>query len=320
MKNITKFQEPAKKLAWQHNDPLLQDPLTFVSNWLHYRKDTFDKNWKEFKGKRSYEKLQNNAQTVLLSDTTATEDREPYYRPITHDIVLHEERPLKTEGGDNDYVHENTHGIFRFFQNTPISKKVKQILNGQITNKAAKDVYPVLMEIRFRHKMDPNHTFTVEDILQLKEEVNSHSDTVQTKFINQFQSKEGLQKLADLFNLIADSGQKQTGSVSSAQQGTKLLTPHKDYLGIPYKQDGDYDYFSAHPENMPAKPEEHWTSRNPVTGQLLKSENHPTFNLLLNGEQEAGMQIYRGLNGELYSYPKEQQVPLYLKKYNYGNR
>jgi hypothetical protein len=69
---------------------------------------------------------------------------------------------------------------------------------------------------------------------------------------------------------------------------------------------------------MPTNPEEHWTSRNPITGRLLKSVIHPTFNLLLNGEKEAGMQIYRGLNGELYSYPKEQQVPLYLKKYNYG--
>lgn len=107
------------------------------------------------------------------------------------------------------------------------------------------------------------------------------------------------------------------GGILKSQIGTKLLTPHKDYLGIPYKQDSDYNYFEAHPENMPTKPEEHWTSRNPATGQLLKSENHPTFNLLLNGEQEAGMQIYSGLNGELYSYPKEQQVPLYLKKYNY---
>lgn len=112
---------------------------------------------------------------------------------------------------------------------------------------------------------------------------------------------------------------KQGGTLKS-QLGTKLLIPHKDYLGIPYKQDGDYNYFEAHPENMPTNPEEHWTSRNPVTGQLLKSENHPTFNLLLNGEKEVGMQIYRGLNGGPYSYPKEQIVPLYLRKFNYGKR
>lgn len=38
---------------------------------------------------------------------------------------------------------------------------------------------------------------------------------------------------------------------------------------------------------------------------------------MVKGEKEADMDVYRGLNGELYSYPKEQQVPLYLKKYNY---
>ena len=47
------------------------------------------------------------------------------------------------------------------------------------------------------------------------------------------------------------------GGILKSQLGTKLLIPHKDYLGIPYKQDGDYDYFEAHPENMPTKPEEH---------------------------------------------------------------
>lgn len=108
------------------------------------------------------------------------------------------------------------------------------------------------------------------------------------------------------------------GGVLKSQIGTKLLIPHKDYLGIPYRQDGDYNYFEAHPEDVPSNSDEHWSSRNPVTGRLLKTETHPTFNLLLNGEKKAGMQIYTGLNDQLYSYPKEQQVPLYLKKYNYA--
>ena len=41
------------------------------------------------------------------------------------------------------------------------------------------------------------------------------------------------------------------------QPAGKLFVTHKDYLGIPYKQDGDYNYFEAHPENIPTKPEEH---------------------------------------------------------------
>ena len=47
------------------------------------------------------------------------------------------------------------------------------------------------------------------------------------------------------------------GGILKSQMGTKLLTPHKDYLGIPYKQDGDYNYFEAHPENVPSNPGEH---------------------------------------------------------------
>lgn len=109
------------------------------------------------------------------------------------------------------------------------------------------------------------------------------------------------------------------GGILKSQPGTKLLVPHKDYLGTPYKQNGDYDYFSAHPSNQPVESGEHWTSRNPVTGQLLKSENHPTFDLMVESENKANMNIYHGLNGSLYSYPKNQHVPLYLKHFNYGS-
>ena len=110
------------------------------------------------------------------------------------------------------------------------------------------------------------------------------------------------------------------GGILKSQPGTKLLIPHKDYLGIPYKQNSDYNYFEAHPENVPSNSEKHWTSRNPITGKLLKSETHPTFDLMVKGEKEADMGVYRGLNGELYSYPKDKFVPLYLKHFNYGKR
>lgn len=99
------------------------------------------------------------------------------------------------------------------------------------------------------------------------------------------------------------------GGILKSQQGTKLLVPHKDYLGIPYKQDGDYNYFEAHPENMPTNSNEHWTSRNPATGQLLKSEDHPTFNLMINLEKTSGMEPYVGLDGNMYSKERDNSVP-----------
>lgn len=41
------------------------------------------------------------------------------------------------------------------------------------------------------------------------------------------------------------------------QPAGKLFIPHVDYLGIPYRSDGNYDYFGAHPESTPKTKTEH---------------------------------------------------------------
>ena len=63
---------------------------------------------------------------------------------------------------------------------------------------------------------------------------------------------------------------------------TDLGDIRKSYNGIPYRDfnTSEYDYFNAHPDNAPTKEGEHWTSRNPYTGRLLKREDHPTFDLM----------------------------------------
>ena len=58
-----------------------------------------------------------------------------------------------------------------------------------------------------------------------------------------------MEKYPDFINNL------EQGGTLKAQH--KLLTPHKDYLGIPYKQDGSYNYYAAHPTNMPTKSGEH---------------------------------------------------------------
>ena len=89
----------------------------------------------------------------------------------------------------------------------------------------------------------------------------------------------------------------------------KILTPHVDYLGVPYRSDGDYDYFGAHPSSVPSSKNEHWPSRNESTGQLLKSESHPTYDLMINGETLAGYETYKGFDGRLYSKQWDTDVP-----------
>lgn len=64
-----------------------------------------------------------------------------------------------------------------------------------------------------------------------------------------------------------------------------------------------YDYLSAYWSG--ASPEDgHWPSRDPLTGRLLKGRQHPTWNLLEQGEEEAGYEIYKGEDGKYYSRPK----------------
>lgn len=97
---------------------------------------------------------------------------------------------------------------------------------------------------------------------------------------------------------------------------TDLGEIRKSYNGIPYRDfnTSEYDYFNAYPDNAPTKEGEHWTSRNPYTGRLLKREDHPTFDLMIEGEKQAGYKIIRGYNGELYSIPNEPTN--YVENYN----
>lgn len=50
----------------------------------------------------------------------------------------------------------------------------------------------------------------------------------------------------------------------------------------------------------------HLGSRNPKTGELLKSPKHPTFNKMIEGEKKAGYEVFEK-NGKLYSKPKLKQ-------------
>ena len=86
---------------------------------------------------------------------------------------------------------------------------------------------------------------------------------------------------------------------------TDLKTMRKHYNGIPYRDlnTSEYDYFNASPDMEPKKEGQHWDSRNPHTGRILKGENHTTFDLAIEGEKQAGYTIRRGIDGNLYSVP-----------------
>jgi len=49
----------------------------------------------------------------------------------------------------------------------------------------------------------------------------------------------------------------------------------------------------------------HLGSRNPLTGEILKHKNHPTYDKMLKGEEEAGYEIYE-VDGKEYSRLKDK--------------
>ena len=49
----------------------------------------------------------------------------------------------------------------------------------------------------------------------------------------------------------------------------------------------------------------HLGSRNPITGEILKSPNHPTWNKFLKGEEDAGYEVYQK-EGKYFSKEKEE--------------
>ena len=66
----------------------------------------------------------------------------------------------------------------------------------------------------------------------------------------------------------------------------------------------DYDYTSAEAAGLQPDQTGHWPSRDPNTGLILKGRGHETFDKTIQGEQEAGYEIYKGEDGRYYSQPK----------------
>ena len=69
----------------------------------------------------------------------------------------------------------------------------------------------------------------------------------------------------------------------------------------------DYDYETAKKYGIkPDAKTKHWQSREPNTGLLLKGRRHKTWDLLEQGEKEAGYEIIKKNDGRYYSFPKKK--------------
>lgn len=90
--------------------------------------------------------------------------------------------------------------------------------------------------------------------------------------------------------------------------------PNKNILGTPWTTDDNgYNWYEASRENVPTQNGEHASSRNPYTGRILKSVQHPTFNKTVIGEKIAGYDFYTDRDNNLYSFnenPGEDYTPI----------
>lgn len=87
------------------------------------------------------------------------------------------------------------------------------------------------------------------------------------------------------------------------------------YGGIPLRNEEDY-YTSEADVNMKPDDNGHLFSRNRETGRLLKTPSHETFDKMIKEELNAGYNIYKDYKGDLYSFGKEDIIPIGMTNVN----
>ena len=128
----------------------------------------------------------------------------------------------------------------------------------------------------------------------------AQSDPIDTSFLQDFSKRDN--ELGFLDDLIDVSNRKAEYVASYRKMLGNAISMARE--AIESGQDQDYDYASAIEymnktgESLYDIPSGRWASRRPDTGQLLKSPEHETANLMYLGEIEAGNRIVRKGNRE----------------------
>ena len=106
------------------------------------------------------------------------------------------------------------------------------------------------------------------------------------------------------FPLIYEGEEKNSEWIPFKQQ----LPSEKGHT-VPFLYIQHPEYYDNYDPGAIYHPEtDHWDSRNPETGLILKHPNHPTFHKTMQGEREAGMKVYHNLGDDRY-YSFEENDP-----------
>lgn len=96
---------------------------------------------------------------------------------------------------------------------------------------------------------------------------------------------------------------EEIGAELSALNPLTIPKPKK-YQGEVVKDEDSFQSWIWHPELNDYK--KHSGSRDFRTGQMLKGKKHKTWDLAMQGEDEAGYQVFKGVDGKYYSQKRNE--------------
>ena len=213
-----------------------------------------------------YKKARNN---VVMSTGT--------YIPVDHSIIYNR----YNNPGRTTQVHELTHSMganpqldmLLHDKNLP-HKNLREGIEKSSYLDSYQEVYPRLMELRRFLNLDPKkRDYTPKDLEEMRKKVGN------TNLLDRYSDK----YLLNLLNNIASN------KATIETDGRKLAAyggPLRDEYDNP---DQYYDYKTAEEVgNMYDPGTQHWASRDPRTGMILKNSKHPTFALAMQEDQSSG--------------------------------
>lgn len=213
-----------------------------------------------------YKKARNN---VVMSTGT--------YIPVDHSIIYNR----YNNPGRTTQVHELTHSMganpqldmLLHDKNLP-HKNLREGIEKSSYLDSYQEVYPRLMELRRFLNLDPKkRDYTPKDLEEMRKKVGN------TNLLDRYSDK----YLLNLLNNIASN------KATIETDGRKLAAyggPLRDEYDNP---DQYYDYKTAEEVgNMYDPGTQHWASRDPRTGMILKNSKHPTFGMAIREDQSSG--------------------------------
>lgn len=271
--------------------------------------------------------------TVGINPSILPENVKGSYSPLFKRITF------RDVNDESIGVHEYTHSADGYNQEKMIQALKDKYSDTLHLNNVVEDeyldspweIYARLMQLRHHLNADPKHKFTNDEIDDLK-----RSNVDKITLIQRVETPDGIEtvvsehgkdglistdpkvpgtvreqqmfiqyddqntfNILDRYNtnfireILNDVASTKKADVIHAQDGLKVPKSWR----VPMLNGENYDYSNGTYDSK----ERHWTSRNPRTGLVTKSLDHPTISMSWDSDKKEGYRWHHGLNGKIYS-------------------